>query len=376
LLKRRLAPSLICDSGTWPLASTMASGHDPGASLISFAVNETGKRLGLFEGVAKASRANEAALDAERQLERLRIVKEWVEFVDAMPCRQPRFIEESKYDVVFETTWAVHHVRNECSIKRHSKDPKLLRLLEIQKEVVTRLLGRTLLDYSHWSEESWLEWPAWLQKASHARRSVERTGPYAATPIANWSELESDDDMEYYDPDRYGNDDYEETFVPEPIGSLACEERQKFLKALSMYYQSASIKVKGAFAHGSSCVWESYTTAPVKGFCIRLCVQVPKPMVRRMLPQRLQKELASAAFESSGSWLERAQGGLRSDVIVALKSAKRGFWPSLQPAICDFVPKPGDVVRCLRHLEDHWCKQAVAYDRQARELLPNVRARD
>ena len=70
-----------------------------------------------------------------------------------------------------------------------------------------------------------------------------------------------------------------------------------------------------------------------------------------------------------------AQGGLRSAAIVALKSAKRSFWPALHAAICDFIPKPEDVVHCLRVLEDHWGKQAEVYDRRFRELLPGMPAR-
>jgi hypothetical protein len=365
----------------------MSANHGPGTPLISYAVKETAKRSGLCINAAKAKRAKLAALQAEEQLQRLRLVQEWAQIVDALPCRHPnrqRFIGESNGAVMVEMTWAVHHARNERSLCGQSKDAKVLKVLRLQKEVVTRLLGRTCLEDrgGHWSELPWLKWPEWLQQsvARHDNSRLDNNGSKHdhdhPSQISHWSELESDDDddEDWLDYHEYPHEDPEEDFVPEPVGHIASQEREKFLVALSMYYQSI-FKDVHAWAWGCRCAHETCTmrNGPVftEGFGIQLRVRVPKQTVHRLLPQQLRHELQSASQESTDAWLQRALLGLRSAALVAFKSSKGGFWPALHRTICDFLPKCQDVNTCLQGLEAYW----EARNRQTQDLLLSLSAK-
>ena len=121
------------------------------------------------------------------------------------------------------------------------------------------------------------------------RRSVGQTsldsGKSAA--LGSWAELDSDDDIDLeYDYEPLVPDEID--VVPKDIGSIAYNERQKFHKAPSAYYDSSGLRIVSAYGYGSECIWETFTGGPTKGFCIRLRVQVPKAVVRRL--SRLKTE--------------------------------------------------------------------------------------
>lgn len=350
-----------------------------GSRLLEFAAEEAVKRSGVPGAAKKARQQRQAMMVAGQQVRRTEIVRDWAAIVDARPCRELRFVNESSCGVTLEFTWASHDSRHEGSLKGGRKSAEVLRLLEVQKEVVTRLLGRTDIDSRHWSALSWLQWPTWLQDKVRSAEGQEaaKLRTHSKAPLASWCDLESDSDSEDYLGDSYDEhyeqyNDHNEIALPEPAGRVAVEEREQFAEVIKSYYKSR-FEVCLILVYGSWQIRESRLShSPIPGFLVRLQVKVPQPAVQRLVPHVMQHALASAFCGDQDDLLVRAAAGLQSAAIVALSSARVGFWPVLHKAICSFLPTPADVGPCFCDLETQWREQAVTRRRRAELVLRNL----
>lgn len=342
-----------------------ADGIGLAESLLNCVAQDCLARSGLPDAARKAEQQRQSAKAAVERLKRAEILTEYAAIVDRRLPRQLRFVGET---VTF--TWASHHVRNESSIKDKTKTASILRELEVQKEVVTRLLGDTVIDYQHWSAVPWMKCPTWLQEQLSFAKDPEaaRCAAQLKQP-STWSDLESDSEYEdYHDTNNYHEHLYEGS-VPEPERSIVKREREEFSAAVKSYYRDR-FEVLSVFACGDKNIMRSpWSMSPIEGFVVRLDVRFPKTAVQRLMPHCTQRALAEAFASEPNSLLERATHGLCAAATVAMKSSRRGIWPALQQTICSFLPTPEDVGPCVRALEAHFKEQTAASNKKADALL-------
>lgn len=349
--------------------------HASHTSLRVFAAEESCRRAGVLACISKVMRAKELALQAEKQLHRRRLIKTWLEFVDAMPLRQPKTVSESSEDIVVEFTLALHHARHESMLRHCSKDPEKMKMIQLQKEITTRMLGRECIDDQHWSQCSWLESPDWLNAAeAWHNKCIKKDFATAMVAPFDWCELEFDDDEHWDISDDYAHECHDSYFVPvpEPIGQVAECERAGMVKALQEQYSKRTWVIESVFGYGHHCMWQSLMGIPVPGFCIRVRVRFSKRTLHFSKVPPLICGLQSFSDEACDPWLVRALEGLRAAAVLALRSSKRGFWQTFHPVICSFVPARKDVRHCLEGLELHWQRKRAEYDQVAKNLLPKL----